>query len=691
MRLFHTRAFRLLLAAASLCAASAPGLGQTMPAEEGEVVRVNTDLVQTDVSVFDRQGRLVDNLSREQFELKVDGRPVPVSFFERVGREAAGTSARPRRLAVFVDDLHLSAQSVEHLRRALARFVEEGVRPGDEVAFVSASGTLGFLQQFSRRKAVMRAALSRLRHHPFTARDTENPPMSEYVALRIATGDRDALTFFTNELLRSTQFTMSLPKYGGKGAGFLVGSEPEQIARVVVQRAEGILTQTTARASASLASLESFLRAAPPSQGRTLVLHLSDGFFMYDRGVALERQVQRVTDAAARAGATLYAVDARAFAGQGGDSRMRVDALGRADKFSSDELAASRVALQTLADQAGGRALLDARGFDAALETAAAESSGYYSLAWRPEGEGRAEGFRRVEVSVAGRTDLTVRLRRGYLSEGATARPANETKGTTAEGARAAAGSPPGPARRELPTRVAATFLETPTGGAVVTASAQVNLDASNFGERGPAVVEVAGAVYDEQGKAASTFRKRLSLDPPAAGAAADSSVIYNHRAPLAPGLYHVRVAARDEKTGRTGSAAEWVEVPDLKAGRLTLSSLHLSGGQAEGAGPVQFSVERRFGRASSLGFLVVAYNAGQGGAAPELVADIRVTQGERTALSVPAQKVPGDASADPARVPYGGSFPLRSLRPGRYTLRVTIRNARTGASATEETDFVVE
>jgi len=49
-----------------------------------DVLRVNTDLVQTAITVFDKNGRFVDDLDRAQFELTVDGKPRPVSFFERV-------------------------------------------------------------------------------------------------------------------------------------------------------------------------------------------------------------------------------------------------------------------------------------------------------------------------------------------------------------------------------------------------------------------------------------------------------------------------------------------------------------------------------------------------------------------------------------------------------------------------------
>src|SRR5436190_19087444 len=54
------------------------------PIEQDGVIRVNTELVQTDVMVFDKQGRFVDGLKAEQFELKIDKKPQTISFFERV-------------------------------------------------------------------------------------------------------------------------------------------------------------------------------------------------------------------------------------------------------------------------------------------------------------------------------------------------------------------------------------------------------------------------------------------------------------------------------------------------------------------------------------------------------------------------------------------------------------------------------
>src|SRR5687768_9678092 len=61
---------------------------QQPPSDQSDVIRISTELVQTGVVVLDKQGRFVEGLKPEQFQLRVDGKPVELSFFERV---TAGT------------------------------------------------------------------------------------------------------------------------------------------------------------------------------------------------------------------------------------------------------------------------------------------------------------------------------------------------------------------------------------------------------------------------------------------------------------------------------------------------------------------------------------------------------------------------------------------------------------------------
>src|SRR5437588_12568723 len=96
---FKSRHVVLLLAA--LCALApflrARAQGAPTPKQDDEeVVRISTDLVQTDVMVFNREGKFVDGLKPEQFELRVDGRPQQIAFFDRV---QAGTVNEDAQLA----------------------------------------------------------------------------------------------------------------------------------------------------------------------------------------------------------------------------------------------------------------------------------------------------------------------------------------------------------------------------------------------------------------------------------------------------------------------------------------------------------------------------------------------------------------------------------------------------------------
>src|SRR5260370_26048222 len=117
---------------------AAPGWGQSKPeqqqqAQGEDVVRVNTELVQTDVMVFDKKGHFVDGLKPEQFVLRIDNKPQTISFFERVAcgareQSSAQTKApanpetpittspsslvRGRTLIFFADDLHLAPGSL---------------------------------------------------------------------------------------------------------------------------------------------------------------------------------------------------------------------------------------------------------------------------------------------------------------------------------------------------------------------------------------------------------------------------------------------------------------------------------------------------------------------------------------------------------------------------------------------------
>src|SRR5512132_3943569 len=183
--------------------------------QEPEVIRTKTELVQTAITVLDKKGNFVEGLQRDQFELVVDGKPRPIAFFERVAAgstrerelatlgnpdEPAPKPATPvtvpgRTIVFFIDDLHLSPDSMNRTRIMLQRFLDREMSSKDNVAILSASGQVGFLEQFTNNRAVLDAALARLVPRMYDAAgysSGNSTKMTEYMALTIDTSRTDA-------------------------------------------------------------------------------------------------------------------------------------------------------------------------------------------------------------------------------------------------------------------------------------------------------------------------------------------------------------------------------------------------------------------------------------------------------------------------------------------------------------------
>jgi VWFA-related protein len=699
---------------------AASGQTQQPTPDEDEVIRVRAELVQASVTVLDKQGRFVDGLKREQFELRVDGKPQPISFFERVGagssREAtlraasrgesrAATEKNPNRgdlpdrgrtFFFFVDDLHMQADSILRARKTILKFLDGEMGQNDQVAISSASGQIGFLQQLTDNKTVLRAAVERLKPLPQNMSDLQEPPMSEYLALAIQEKyDREVLAFFMEPLLREMV--------------------PRDSAESIVRgRAEQILRQSTARTENSLASLGSLVRNAAALPGRKVVYFLSDGFLLRPSESRITERMRGLTDAAARSGVVIYTADARGLAT---DPSLDAGSRGvfdvRASRATIGELSAMQEALRAIAEDTGGRALLNTNAVDAAISQTVKETAAYYVLAWQPSGEAqKGAKFRRLEVVVNGRPDLNVLVQRGFLqatgdetaaaTSGGKAKP--EKVKTPAEELRAAIAAvyPTG----ALPTYLTLNYVDTPKDGTVLTALMSVPYDEFAFNPaegKNDAAVDIEGHIYNDQGKSGSRFKERLKVSPVGdvtQTVQARRSVLFNHQVRLTPGLYQMRVAARDVQSGRVGTAMQWIEIPELKSGRLTLGSLQLGerpATKAEGAAATerfveQFNAERRFKRDAHLRFLTFIYNAAPGarGTSPDVAIQIQIFRNDRPVVTDEPRKVATEGQ-DYSRIAYGAEISLNTLTIGRYVLQVTATDRTAKKSVSQRVDFTVE
>ncbi len=695
------------------------------PDQAEEVVRVSTELVQTDVMVFDKQGRFVDGLGREQFELRVDGRPQAISFFERVtsgsineetqlaaARGGLGTrpsaknsgAVRPldrsRTILFFVDDLHLAPDSIARARDTLVRFIREEMGQNDEAVVISASGQVGFLQQLTSDKMVLRAAIARLNYRANNVRDFDRPPMSEFQAIAIDRRDPNVFDYFIEQLMRDTP-----------------GLRRTAAESLVTNRANNLIRQGSAITTNTLATLENVVRSSATLTGRKLVLFISDGFFLNSRDSNVRDRLRRITDAAARSGVVIYAMDARGLTSGLPDasSDSGFDLTGRLQAASAGETSALQDPLFTLAADTGGRALVNTNALNAAFTKALAETSAYYLIAWRPERvDERQPKFRRIELSVTGRRDLTVLVRRGFYDTPPKPTPTASkdakdnppTKSPDAELFSALRSSIPVNA---LPTSLSIGYVNTPDAGMLLTASIGISAEALDLaaGGKQSAKADVIGGVYDDRGKLVYNFKQQLTVVPDVINRAAPGAerrhILYSEQTRVAPGLYQVRVATRDTRNGRTGSAMQWIEIPDIATGRFTLGSIFV-GERTQNAAKtekaeeqqVQISADRRFARNSWLRFLTNIYNAARGSgsgtaAAPDIALQVQVFRDDQPVVTMPLRKVSTEGIADRARIPYAAELFLEGLPAGRYILQVTAIDRLAKTNSTQRINFFIE
>src|SRR4026207_1682023 len=142
---------------------------ETRAAQDPDVVRITTNLVQVDV-VVTKDGKQITNLKPEDFEILEDGRAQSITSFAYVSPDAPDKSNAPpvnpstldpknntgpaitkpllpqeikRTIAIVVDDLGMSFQSMANVRTYLRKFLSENLRQNDLIAIIRTGGEMG--------------------------------------------------------------------------------------------------------------------------------------------------------------------------------------------------------------------------------------------------------------------------------------------------------------------------------------------------------------------------------------------------------------------------------------------------------------------------------------------------------------------------------------------------------------------
>jgi VWFA-related protein len=681
-----------------LCIMTLSFASTTRPqSRQDATVRVRVNLAQTDVMVFDRAGRFVPGLTQDQFELQIDGKRHAIASCDMVStgserdeslwtsapaprnepaQKNLGISDLGRSVLLFVDDWHISSENLIRSREALADLIDNNLGISDRAAIFSASRNLGFLQQLTDNKAVLHAALHKLTFSNAPVQDKEQPPMSEAQALAIEQNEEAVLNYFIDAMLS-----------GGGRRPVMSRASAEKLVR---RRASALASESVAIAERTLASLNVVLRAFSAMPGRKVLFFLSDGFVLQTQRPEILNKVRQATTAAAHAGIVIYSLDTRGLIVGGPDSGnpVRPDISGRLARTAASEALAAQDVLNALAADTGGKFLKNTNALGEAIIQTMAETSRYYLLGWYLEGELLEAGkYRSIRVMVKGRPDLKVRVRQGKVDltllaaqgqGGAIMANPIQTDATAAILQLLRAPFPIG----VLPIGLRAGFDLLPDKGSCLSIAVLVPVEPVNVpAERKEEAnrIELAGVVSNSAGDTVASFSDSLipPWDPPAQ--MENPEWIYSGVILLNPGIYQVRIAVRDARTGHCGSAIQWVEIPEFSPSGISVGSILLRQGPslpaADGTAAPDDSqasasaVKRVFPRSSQASYYMRVFNP----AGAPIRFQTRLYVGNHLLRQSEDTRIEAH-SVENGRMLIQGTLPLAELSPGAHTLEIVVK-----------------
>jgi len=563
--------------------------------------RITANLVQVEATVTDSHGKLVRDLTKSDFEVLLDGKPQPITYFLHVQTDASplapeaktargdtSAAAAPARLrpeqvsrttVIFVDDLSMSAESVPLVRNGVRKTIETRIGPGDLTAIVRASAGLGALQDFTTDKTRLLLAADQIRWNP----SARAGGMQGAYPVALAPGFGEVLAPGDDQKFNDEQVTIAVL---------------DALRRIVSGMA-----QLPGRKSVIVLSDSLPISAQDGTEGQPFTFGQSGVSQAQDKSPAvldpsgrISDPLGRCIDQAARAGVVIYAIDTRGLATlvmSAADKGPSETPAGTAHLGATDtatQITQRRHAMhdtgQTgswyLASQTGGLMIPESNNIAASISQIYADTSSYYVLGFHPPEETfdrAANGrpfFRRITVRVK-KTGLQVRARSGFF--GISDEEANMPHVRAELTLESSLESPFGVSGVDL--RLRSSFLSARKNERLVRTSLWVNAHD----------LTIEGPVYNRSGIVHLLVRAfgvngaqmeggidkflRVSLNEEGYQRAMKWGLVYSAVIPVPkPGPYQIRAAMLDQASGKIGAANQFLMISNTPAHGFQLSGI---------------------------------------------------------------------------------------------------------------------
>ncbi|MFN2493876.1 MAG: VWA domain-containing protein [Pyrinomonadaceae bacterium] len=686
---------------------------------EDDVVRITTNLVQVDPVVTDSKGRQVTDLRADEIQILEDGRSQKITNFSYISLDSKTPAVSPdnpkstdstapvtppvplkpedvrRTMAIVVDDLGLSFESAYYVRQALKKFVDRQMQPNDLVAIIRTGGGIGALQQFTSDKRQLYAAVEKVKWNPLGRGGIAAfaPLGSESSINAPASDDTDTSRTPNDEF---DQFREDL---------FAVGT---------------------------LGAVNYIIRGLRQLPGRKSVVLVSDGIKIFSRSDPSGSQriltaLRRLTDLANRASVVIYTLDARGLQVltlTAADSTANLTAAQVEDRLSDRraDFFESQNGLNYLAQQTGGFSIRNNNDLNGGIQRVIEDQKGYYLVGYRPDEStfdtvsGRRK-FHKLSFKVTRPGKFNVRMRSGFY--GITDEEAVPTKQTRAQQIIGALTSPFGSAGVHL--RLTSLFANDPTVGSIMRSMLHVNARDLTFTEEADgwhqAIFDIAAVTFGDNGTLVDQLSRvhTIRVKGKSYEYILAEGFTYNLIVPIKkPGAYQLRTALRDTASERIGSAAQFIEVPDVKKNRLTLSGVLMRGMPPDVFRKTQSASQRepdaddstnefdgktalrQFDRGSVITYAYAIYNAQLDKATgkPQLVTQVRLFRNGQVVFT--GKEIPFDPrnQQDLKRLAAGGAIQLGAqMTQGDYILQVVVTDLlakQKYRTLTQWTDFEI-
>ncbi|MCC6539887.1 MAG: VWA domain-containing protein [Bryobacterales bacterium] len=685
-------------------------------------IKVNVDLIQVDVTVTDRSGKPVPGLTRDDFEVFRDGKRQQVQDALYVSAPApsavaAASLSTPapgplpvkaleasevrRTFAVFVDDLSIGPGNLQLVRQALRKFVDEQIQPGDVVALYRSSNGLGLMQQLSNDKRQILSQLDRVRFRNIngvdslapiqhnSAEDDPNPAIAE-AAVRERLAEQAMLRqrqdILTSGMLSNAAFVV-------RGLRELPGRK----ALILFSESVQLFDAPAAFIDPSAPKMD------PNAQG----------------GVRTRsaQSLANLIDLANRSGVTFYTADPRGLVTLGASAAdVMPPNQGRfnaALQQRSFDFRSSQDGLAQLAEQTGGQFFSDSNDIGRVLHEAASAQEGYYLVSFKPD----AGTFERSSGNRVKNHRLSVKLRKSGLRlryrKSILGAPDAERMPAPSSPLSAALISPF--RTSAIPLKLTGLYFEADAGGPMLRIFLHIDASKLVFAPGDPpagaapggdsrwmvAVLDQTVLLYDQDGQPVLQQDKSHTVRAPEKslpGLRQRGLVqVFDLKLPK-PGAYQVRAAMMERASRQTGSAAQFIEAPDVPKGRFAMSDVSVASKAFVEGKPTDATPELRvFRRGEQLVYNAFLYNARRAAATgkPRLEHQLILYREGVPVFTGPRSPLEPNASTPGRPLTVSGTIVLGgNLAAGDYVLQIAFRDLEAPAKqqyALRTADFVLE